>query len=182
MTVQLQLLSADWPQEILDLPDGQEIMGPDLSPDDPLDLQDEEGDLKRPQVLLYRGLSVRMGIHCGEPVCEVDPITQRMVWNRHFFDVIFRSCATRLFYFQDYLGPMVNKTSRVSSNAEGGQILVSMDVEAIYKKYKDESNVARSSNVKQLDPLFVSAGERKLKGFDHAEELISLWPRFRCWI
>lgn len=59
LTVQIELLREDWPQEILDSDEGKEIRTP-------------QGDV------LYRGLSVRMGIHFGSPVCEADPITRRM--------------------------------------------------------------------------------------------------------
>ncbi|KAJ1653825.1 cysteinyl-tRNA synthetase [Dispira simplex] len=89
LAVQLQLLQADWPQEILDCQDGREIYSP-----------------TNPNQLIYRGLWVRMGIHWGSPVCEEDPITRRM----------------------DYFGPMVNRSARICSAADGGQIFVSQDV------------------------------------------------------
>ncbi|CAO1626840.1 unnamed protein product [Sympodiomycopsis kandeliae] len=85
--VQLQLLKEDWPQEILESEDGKEIL---------------DGDAN----VIHRGLSVRMGIHWGWPVCETDPITRRM----------------------DYFGPMVNRASRISGAADGGQIMASRDV------------------------------------------------------
>ncbi|ORX68152.1 adenylyl cyclase [Linderina pennispora] len=56
--------------------------------------------------LVYRGLRVRMGVHFGSPVSEEDPVTRRM----------------------DYFGPMVNRASRVSGAADGGQIYISRDV------------------------------------------------------
>lgn len=87
LTVQLELLREDWPQEILDSEEGKEIVN-------------SRGEL------LYRGLSVRMGMHWGAPVCEADPITRRM----------------------DYFGPMVNRSARISAVAEGGQISASQDV------------------------------------------------------
>ena len=85
-SVQSQLLTISWPQEILDNIHGQEVM-------------DDDG------TIIYRGLSVRMGIHWGCPVCETDPVTKRM----------------------DYFGPMVNRAARISSVADGGQITVSSD-------------------------------------------------------
>ncbi|OBT75927.1 hypothetical protein VF21_05779 [Pseudogymnoascus sp. 05NY08] len=80
-SVQAQLLEIQWPSEILNHSIGKEIV-------------DADGNL------IFRGLSVRMGVHFGTPVCEHDPVTRRM----------------------DYFGPMVNKTSRISSTADGGQI------------------------------------------------------------
>ena len=58
--VQTNLLSADWPSEILESEHGGEVY------------HTSSGDL------LHRGLSVRMGCHWGSPVCERDPITKRM--------------------------------------------------------------------------------------------------------
>ena len=83
---QQHLLELSWPSEILDTVHCQEKYDPDGN-------------------TIYRGLSVRMGIHWGRPVCEQDPITRRM----------------------DYFGPMVNKAARVSAVADGGQISVSSD-------------------------------------------------------
>jgi len=85
-TIQSQLLEVQWPQEILNSVHGSEV----------LDSEDN---------VIFRGLSVRMGIHWGHPVCEPDPVTKRM----------------------DYFGPMVNRAARISSVADGGQITVSSD-------------------------------------------------------
>lgn len=86
-TCQLLLLQEEWPREIIECDDGKEIFS-------------DTGEL------LYRGIWVRMGIHCGNPVCEADPITKRM----------------------DYFGPVVNRAARISGAADGGQISVSQDV------------------------------------------------------
>ncbi|KAL3460278.1 phosphatase 2C-domain-containing protein [Aspergillus heterothallicus] len=83
---QTQLLNAEWPTEILDQPQCRVQY-------------DMENNI------IFRGLSVRMGVHWGEPVCEKDPVTNRM----------------------DYFGPMVNRASRISAVADGGQIFVSSD-------------------------------------------------------
>ena len=85
-TIQSQLLETPWPSEILNSVHGQEV----------LDAEDN---------VIFRGLSVRMGIHWGHPVCEMDPVTKRM----------------------DYFGPMVNRAARIESVADGGQITVSSD-------------------------------------------------------
>lgn len=153
MTVQLQLLEADWPEDVLESQDGQTIRD-----------NNKSGDQK----VLYRGLSIRMGLHCGAPVCELDPITRRM----------------------DYFGPMVNKTSRICSSAEGGQVLVSKDVENVYKRLqvfhsKSDSSHEKSGqvsssekfvNLSSLEPVFIGMGDKKLKGFDNPEPLISVLP------
>jgi adenylate cyclase len=59
----------------------------------------EEGNI------IFRGLQIRMGIHWGTPVVSTDPITKRMA----------------------YYGPMVNRASRISSIAQGGQIIASSE-------------------------------------------------------
>ncbi|CAG8543027.1 9497_t:CDS:10, partial [Racocetra fulgida] len=99
LTVQIELLKADWPQEIIDSDDGKEVF----------DRHDKD-------LLIYRGLSVRMGIHWGNPDCEMDIITKRM----------------------DYFGPMVNKAARICNAAEGGQIFVSADVKSEIDSFIDD--------------------------------------------
>jgi adenylate cyclase len=105
--VQIHLLKENWPQELLESEDGKAVF------------DEETGEL------LHRGLSVRMGIHWGWPVCEADPITRRM----------------------DYFGPMVNRASRISGAADGGQIMVSKDVvnelRAIMGTFDDDNNKNR---------------------------------------
>lgn len=151
-SVQSLLLVADWPTEILDTSEGREV----------LDDKDE---------VIFRGLSVRMGIHWGSPVCERDPITRRM----------------------DYFGPMVNRAARVSAVADGGQITLSFDFVSemtrltdILQEYKggkyttlaeafggDESlGLAIEHDVKMLNNLGWEKkilGEEKLKGLENPE-------------
>ena len=86
LSVQLKLLDAQWPEEITSIQGGSLVT-------------DVNG------VKIYYGLSVRMGIHWGYPVPELDLVTQRM----------------------DYLGPVVNKAARISSVADGGEITLSSD-------------------------------------------------------
>lgn len=151
-SVQSLLLVADWPAEIVDSSEGCEV----------LDDKDE---------VIFRGLSVRMGIHWGSPVCERDPITKRM----------------------DYFGPMVNRASRVSAVADGGQIALSSDfvaemkkLEGFVQKFKsgeaeslsdafggDESlGLAIERDLKMLNNLgwvLKELGEEKLKGLENPE-------------
>ncbi|KAI1761848.1 PP2C-domain-containing protein [Hypoxylon sp. FL1150] len=156
--VQTQLLSIDWPSEILNSVSCQEVY-------------DKENNL------IFRGLSVRMGIHFGEPVAEIDPVTRRM----------------------DYFGPMVNKASRISSVADGGQITVSADfiseIQRCLETYQEnertgstgsddtfDDDVGSSAIRRELKSLSSQGfevkemGERKLKGLENPEYIYSLYP------
>jgi adenylate cyclase len=154
---QSHLLDLAWPTEILDTIHCQEKFDAD-------------------QNMIYRGLSVRMGIHWGKPVCEQDPITRRM----------------------DYFGPMVNRASRISAVADGGQISVSSDfiaeIQRTLEAYADE----RSSSVGSDDTINEDAmgtvirrelrqlssqgfevkdlGEKKLKGLENPEYVYLMYP------
>lgn len=152
--VQTNLLSADWPAEILESEHGSEVYHP------------ERGDL------LHRGLSVRMGCHYGNPVCEVDPITRRM----------------------DYFGPMMNRTSRISAVADGGQITISSDVETELRNLESlADSIGEAADVDDTDlPLLnvkremealkrtgfaiSPVGERKLKGLENLEFIYLIYP------
>mmetsp|Transcript_10220 Transcript_10220/g.14961 ORF Transcript_10220/g.14961 Transcript_10220/m.14961 type:complete len:1318 (+) Transcript_10220:19-3972(+) len=59
--------------------------------------RDENGEL------VFNGIRVRMGIHYGEPIDQLDPVTKRT----------------------DYFGPVVNRAARVEGCAQGGQIAIS---------------------------------------------------------
>ncbi|KAF3906104.1 hypothetical protein ABW21_db0209075 [Orbilia brochopaga] len=161
--VQLALLSCEaWPQEILRSQQCGEIWA-----------TDDDGS----NTLVYRGLSVRMGIHFGQPVCERDPITKRM----------------------DYFGPMVNRAARISGVADGGQITVSMDyltelkrVNAMYPPeetatanksndvYGDTYEDAIKTDLKNLRNnsgwVIKEIGERKLKGLENPESISLIFP------
>ena len=145
LSVQKKLLDEPWPLEILECEDGKEVL-------------DENG------TRIARGLSVRMGIHSGQPMCEPDPITQRM----------------------DYLGPMVNRAARVSGAAMGGQIMITLDVlreiNARVKETEPETEYSRLQpqeavlGIRDLDVEIEPVGEVKLKGFEFAELLWSIYP------
>ncbi|OAC97788.1 hypothetical protein MUCCIDRAFT_126447, partial [Mucor lusitanicus CBS 277.49] len=153
-TVQLQLLEADWPAGILETEEGREI--------------------QKDNKVIYRGLSVRMGIHLGTPVYERNPITKRM----------------------DYFGPVVNKASRICNAADGGQICVSSDVIAALREMPgvfgdDKSSSAEASDasiathslgrdiqqIKRLGFHVVEMGERRLKGLETPEMLCLVYPK-----
>ncbi|KAJ2906050.1 adenylate cyclase [Zalerion maritima] len=156
--IQKKLLKADWPAEVLATVSGQEQFDKDNN-------------------LIFKGLSVRMGAHWGQPVCETDPVTRRM----------------------DYFGPMVNKASRVSSVADGGQITVSSDfiseVQRCLETYQDndrQGSVGSEESFdddefaeqvrKELRSLMTQGfevkdmGEKKLKGLENPESVYSLYP------
>jgi adenylate cyclase len=171
--VQIHLLKENWPQELLESEEGREVY------------DDETGEV------LHRGLSVRMGIHWGWPVCEADPITRRM----------------------DYFGPMVNRASRISGAADGGQILASKDVvselRAIMGTFEDDKNRglineavedhddAMEGNVDEEEALRLlhpnvsrdvillrrmgfaisDIGERRLKGLETPEFISLVYPK-----
>ncbi|KXJ95996.1 protein phosphatase 2C [Microdochium bolleyi] len=156
--VQTQLLEVKWPPEILNSVSAQEVYDKDNN-------------------LIFKGLSVRMGIHFGEPVAEIDPVTRRM----------------------DYFGPMVNKASRISAVADGGQITVSADfISEIQRCLETYQEADRGSSVgsedtfdddatavvirKELKSLSSQGfevkemGEKKLKGLENPEFIYSLYP------
>ncbi|KAF2200568.1 PP2C-domain-containing protein [Delitschia confertaspora ATCC 74209] len=158
--IQSQLLEVPWPHEILSSVNGQEVFDPDGN-------------------VIFRGLSVRMGIHYGRPVCEVDPVTKRM----------------------DYFGPMVNRASRISSVADGGQITVSSDFIAEIQRllethFEAETGVNGSLGSEEgvaEDALNQSIrhelralgrqgfevkdlGERRLKGLENPEYVYLMYP------
>ncbi|CAI5760435.1 unnamed protein product [Candida verbasci] len=149
--VQQNLLTADWPSEILET-------------DQCCEVTDGLGNV------IFRGLSVRMGIHWGSPVCEPDVVTGRM----------------------DYFGPMVNRASRISAIADGGQIAVSSDFldemraltsihddikinkKTLTDAYQGNENAGKIIE-KELNSLeehecnYYKIGERKLKGLETPE-------------
>jgi len=157
-TIQCQLLEVAWPQEILSSVNGQDVC-------------DAEGNI------LFRGLSVRMGIHWGQPVCETDPVTRRM----------------------DYFGPMVNRAARIQSVADGGQITVSSDfiseVQRLLETHIESDRSGSQGSEESMGDDIISAaiqrelrslsshgfevkdlGERRLKGLENPEYIYLMYP------
>jgi adenylate cyclase len=157
-TIQSQLLEVQWPQEILNSVHGEEM-------------QDADGNI------IFRGLSVRMGIHWGRPVCEIDPVTKRM----------------------DYFGPMVNRAARIESVADGGQICVSSDfIQEVQRMLESHIESDRSGSTGSEDALtddvlsqtirrelrslssqgfeVKDLGQRTLKGLENPEYIYLMYP------
>ncbi|KAI8603803.1 hypothetical protein EDD21DRAFT_12884 [Dissophora ornata] len=141
--VQELLVLADWPQEILDSDDGKTIKHP--------------SDPERP---IFRGLSVRMGIHWGQPTSHRDEVSKRM----------------------DYYGSMVNRSARISATADGGEICVSSDVSKMIQQFPSlaRSDPTDAEHIRELEKLgcvVFDIGERKLKGVETPESLHLLYPQ-----
>lgn len=153
--VQNQLLVEDWPLEILETDQCCAVTDADDN-------------------VIFRGLLVRMGVHWGSPVCELDMVTRRM----------------------DYFGPMVNRASRILAIADGGQIAASSDfldeIKALYAIHEDvragrqtvsdayHGNIRAGEIIeKEIHLLeengceYFEIGEKKLKGLE-APELVTL--------
>ncbi len=155
--VQQALLEVQWPSEVVSSLLGQEIYDND-------------------HVLIFKGLSVRMGAHWGRPVYENDPVTRRM----------------------DYFGPMVNRASRISAVADGGQITVSADfISEIHRCLETYTDSDRNGSVGSEDTYendmsqvirrelrsltsqgfeVKDMGERKLKGLENPEYIYLMYP------
>ncbi|KAF8549669.1 hypothetical protein OG21DRAFT_1420962 [Imleria badia] len=145
LSVQVQLMHEPWPLEILECEEGKEVW-------------DAQGNL------ISRGLSVRMGIHCGTPVYEPDPITNRM----------------------DYFGPMVIRAARISGSAAGGQIMCSADVvreinaritetgpDTEYSEFQPPQAIEA---IRRMNIRVIPVGEIKLKGLEIPEMVSSIYP------
>ena len=136
-SIQMLLLDEPWPKEILDLPEGREV-------------RDANG------TLIARGLSLRMGIHCGTPVCEMDLVSRRM----------------------DYYGPMVNRASRVANSAAGGQILLSADaLRELWAEAASPDLVTTVEALQSFELEYINVGEKKLKGLEIPEVMTAVYPQ-----
>ncbi|KAG0258230.1 cysteinyl-tRNA synthetase [Mortierella polycephala] len=144
--VQELLVNADWPQDILDSNECKAIFN--------------ATDLAQP---MYRGLSVRMGIHWGRPVSDRDAVTRRM----------------------DYYGPMVNRAARICDSADGGEICVSSDVINMMQHLFSDTELEHSDSpdaehVRELKTMgfgIIELGEKKLKGLETPENLHLIYSR-----
>ncbi|KAG6855458.1 hypothetical protein H0H87_002500 [Tephrocybe sp. NHM501043] len=145
LSVQSELLHVSWPLEIPECKDGKPIY-------------DTSGNL------IARGISIRMGIHCGTPSPEPDPITNRM----------------------DYFGSMVNRSACICGNAGGGEIMCSAEIfrelnysinrtgrETEYSKFQPPQAI---DEIRQMGVHIADVGEVKLKGLEVPENISLLYP------
>lgn len=117
LDMQLQLQTQEWPQDLLGLGPAEPI----------IDTQSRHHaeQAKDGEVVLWKGLRLRMSAHYGEPVCKWNEVIGRM----------------------DYLGPAVNRAARSIGVCEGGQIVVS-------EEFLDKLWSARHDMVGSGGPLF----------------------------
>lgn len=85
LAAQEELLSLNWPEELSNLPTAATELGADRS-------------------VLFKGLRVRMGVHCGTPHHEEDPLTGRVM----------------------FFGPVTTRCAKIGAVALGGQVVVSL--------------------------------------------------------
>jgi adenylate cyclase len=137
MSVQEHLLEADWPQEILNNPIASPVAGPDGR-------------------LLYRGLSVRMGVHYGMAISEQDIVTHRM----------------------DYFGVDVITASRICDAALGGQLIITSTVHRmLLAESKAGEGAAAEAHPGVVDGMaFFEIGATKLKGIENFELVYAVYP------
>ena len=113
LVAQRELLDADWPKETLEHPSGREVC-------------DKFGNV------VFRGLSVRMGVHWGDPIRKPNAVTWR----------------------KDYIGPMVHRAARAIEVADGGQIVVTGEFLAEFRRGRETEGDAR------VEKVAAYAGER----------------------
>lgn len=134
--VQRGLLKEHWPPDLEKHPDAKTLL-------------DQNGNV------LFAGVRVRIGINCGTPDCEPDPVTGRM----------------------DYFGPMVNLAARVESHAQGGDVLLGEAAMEVLKasEFLSECEV-HDRGVKAL---------KGIKKAEHLYSVLLSGPRVRselpCW-
>lgn len=144
--VQELLVNAEWPQDILDSDECKAVF-----------------NASDPSQPMYRGLSVRMGIHWGRPVSDRDAVTRRM----------------------DYYGPMVNRAARICDCADGGEICVSSDVINVMQHMLsdhdlEQSDSPQAEHIRELKKMgfgIIELGEKKLKGLETPENIHLIYSR-----
>lgn len=115
LDIQLQLQTQEWPQALLELGPARPVIK-------------QNSDESKDNIVLWKGLRLRISAHYGEPVCKWNGVTSRM----------------------DYLGPAVNRAARFVGVCEGGQIVVSQE-------FLQEMKNARRDVTGSAGPLFDKA-------------------------
>eukprot|EP00727_Mastigamoeba_balamuthi_P010557 m51a1_g6123 putative serine threonine kinase (2328) ;mRNA; r:161514-172572 len=114
------------------------------------------GCIMNGEAVQFRGLRVRMGIHYGQPEAnkkQADDVTTSMTSGEHYGTV-----AKGI----DYIGPCVNKATRVASCGKGGQIVLS------YAAAQEVQEVPEA--LAQLGKLH-RVGAVQLRGIAQSEEI-----------
>ncbi|RKP38296.1 hypothetical protein BJ085DRAFT_16874, partial [Dimargaris cristalligena] len=158
LSVQLQLLKADWPQEILDSADGREIYSPTDA-----------------NQLIYRGLWVRMGVHWGSPVCEEDPVTKRMDYFGPMVNRTARICGAadggQIYVSQDVVSEIIFNMNMFDTSG------------STFMSQNGLVNITREQVIRDIQGLnklglnMILKGERRLKGLETPETLVLAYPK-----
>eukprot|EP00727_Mastigamoeba_balamuthi_P010559 m51a1_g6125 putative serine threonine protein kinase (2351) ;mRNA; f:176074-200461 len=109
----------------------------------------------------FRGLRVRMGIHYGEPDVErpqTNEVSTAMTSGVHSLLGPSLGSASAI----DYIGPCVNKATRVASAAKGGQIVLSSA--AAQEVLQDREGLAQLGKLHRM-------GAVHLQGIAQSEEI-----------
>lgn len=147
LSLQKELMNGNWPQEMYNHHHCkiQEAYPPDVF-----------GTLKRKKEIhkdvqncIFKGIRVRIGIHIGNCITKIDETSKRA----------------------DYFGPTINFSARVSSFADGGQIIISDD---FYKTLKSKGFKGIGKNDSEL--FVVDLGLQKFKGFEKKSKVFSVVP------
>ena len=136
---QIGLLSAEWPRELLECPDGAVQY-------------DSEG------TLVQRGLRVRMGVHWGAPECERDPITRRM---DYYGPMVNRAARINASADGGQLMASQDVISEIESLREYFETMDETALNELSPEVKREVQELRRIGVEVKE-----MGERKLKGLE----------------
>ena len=203
LDVQIELIKIDWPKNILESEDGEEVWWDTKNNEIVSDYEDEDEENDLDEDTLNDDLNDDNDNdndidNIIENVKE-EPLEARIERKRkNGIELLFRGLCVRMGihygepYFEmdpttnrmDYFGPMVNRASRICSAAQGGQIFISSDVvqEVTEIKGGDPSQIGTNDTLdeKIADSMNVKVynmGEKKLKGLENPEILHAIYPK-----
>lgn len=107
-SVQRALLEADWPSPLVAHPSAGEEFSP-----------------TNDNVVLFKGVRVRMGVHIGRPKVVRDAVTRKV----------------------EYSGPVVDEAAQFAKLTQGGQVLVSSKAHAKFHSERSKENYKTSGSV-----------------------------------